>query len=132
MDNVALLEAVHSIQEDDPKIDDVSMAGLGSWRRRIDAIDRAVLLLLNERSRCANRIGHIKKQMGLPVYVPSREEEVIRLTLESNPGPLPNRAVRRIYERIIDETRSLERQKYQDESDGDATNDTGQAGTHDD
>jgi len=116
MDNDALLEAVHSIQEDDPDVDDASTDGLGSWRRRIDAIDRAVLLLLNERSRCANRIGHIKKQMGLPVYVPSREEEVIRLTLESNPGPLPDRAVRRIFERIIDETRSLERQKYQDET----------------
>lgn len=118
MDDDALMQAVRAIREDAPHADTTSEEGLTAWRRRIDAIDRAVLLLLNERSRCANRIGHIKKGMGLPVYVPAREEEVIRLTLESNPGPLPNRAVRRIYERIIDETRSLERQKYQDDDDG--------------
>lgn len=117
MDDDALLGAVRAIREHDPHADAVSEQGLGVWRRRIDAIDRAVLQLLNERSHCANRIGHIKKQMGLPVYVPSREEEVIRLTLENNAGPLPDTAVRRIFERIIDETRSLERQRYQDEED---------------
>lgn len=120
MDDDALLQTVRSLREDAPRTESISDEGLQSWRRRIDAIDRAVLLLLNERSMCANRIGHIKKQMGLPVYVPAREEEVIRLTLESNPGPLPDRAVRRIFERIIDETRSLERQRYQDEPDEDS------------
>ena len=115
MDDDALLEAVRTIAENDPQTEAISDEGLRTWRQRIDAIDRAVVMLLNERSHCANRIGHIKKQMGLPVYVPSREEEVIRLAFENNAGPLPDRAVRRIFERIIDETRSLERQKYQDE-----------------
>lgn len=84
-------------------------------RERIDEIDRAVLQLLNERSRCANVIGHIKKQLDLPVYVPRREEEVIRNVMDNNQGPLPDEAVRRLFERVIDETRSLERQRYQDE-----------------
>lgn len=90
---------------------------LRPWRNRIDQIDRVILQLMNERSRCANAIGHIKKQLGLPVYVPRREEEVINNVISSNEGPLPHEAVRRIFERVIDETRSLERHKYQDEPD---------------
>lgn len=95
---------------DEPSVDD-----LEPWRARIDALDRAIVRLLNERSRCANAIGHIKKQLGLPVYVPSRETEVLLNVASSSEGPLPDVAVRRIFERIIDETRSLERHKYQDE-----------------
>lgn len=84
------------------------------WRDRIDAMDRAIITLLNERAVCALQIGHIKKQLGIPVYVPSREEEVLQNVMESNPGPLADQAVRRLYERIIDETRSLERGRYQE------------------
>ncbi|MGA7304450.1 MAG: chorismate mutase [Rhodothermales bacterium] len=85
------------------------------WRDRIDAIDRLVILLLNERATCATEIGTIKKHLGLPVYTPTREDEVLRNVMSTNPGPLTNQAVRRLYERIIDETRSLERHLYSDE-----------------
>lgn len=83
------------------------------WRQRIDEIDRTVLRLLNERAQCANVIGSIKKKLGMPVYVPSREEDVLRNVCESNEGPLTEEAVRRLFERVIDETRSLERRMYQ-------------------
>lgn len=83
------------------------------WRDRIDALDRAILQMLNERAVCANVIGRIKKQLMLPVYVPAREEEVLRNVTESNAGPLSEAAVRRLFERIIDETRSLERQMHE-------------------
>ncbi len=83
-------------------------------RARIDAIDRKVLLLLSERAKCANVIGLIKKQLGMPVYLPMREQEVIHNVTNANSGPLDNSAVRRLFERIIDETRALERKKYQD------------------
>ncbi len=83
-------------------------------RARIDEIDRKLLLLLNERSQCANTIGHIKKQLELPVYVPNREQDVLNNVTSANEGPLDSSAVRRVFERIIDETRALERQKYQD------------------
>lgn len=94
---------------------DTSSDDLRPWRDRIDAIDRAIVHLLNERSRSANIIGHIKKQLDMSVYVPSREKEVIANATNVNGGPLPDSAVRRIFERMIDETRALERQKYQDE-----------------
>ena len=86
-----------------------------AWRERIDLVDRLILVLLNDRAVSANEIGRIKKSAGLPVYVPSREQEVIDNVLESNRGPLPDRAVQHLFERIIDEIRSLERRYYQDE-----------------
>ena len=109
-DVLALYEAEAPAPAAEPSVED-----LRPWRDRIDALDRAILQMLNERSTCANAIGHLKKQMGLPIYVPEREQEVIRNVKAANQGPLPDAAVQHIFERIIDETRSLERHKYQDE-----------------
>lgn len=90
-------------------------ADLGPWRERIDAIDEAVIHLLNERAAYAARIGQIKRSLGLPVYVPTREEDVLRNVTDVSQGPLPATSVRRLYERIIDETRSLERRLHDDQ-----------------
>lgn len=79
------------------------------WRRRIDEIDRRLVELLNERSRCAIEIGHMKRSLGLPVYQPDREQEILANVERLNPGPLADTAVRRLFERVIDEARSLER-----------------------
>ncbi len=104
--------------EKEPKIsDEPTVEDIRKLRARIDEIDGALLELLNERSRSANIIGHVKKQLGLRIYVPKREEQVVDQARELTDGPLPDASVRRLFERIIDETRSLERQKYQDESD---------------
>jgi len=92
-------------------------ATLEDWRRRIDGLDQVILALLNERSEAANHIGSIKKASGLPIYVPRREEQVLKQVMEGNTGPLPDTAVRRLFERIIDETRSLERHNYQQDDD---------------
>lgn len=94
--------------------DNPSPEDMVPWRDRIDALDRAIICLLNERAICANAIGHIKKKIGLPVYVPSREQEVLQNAMISNKGPLPDEAVKRLFERVIDETRSLERHMYQE------------------
>lgn len=110
-DLIALYESEVPGVPESPSADD-----LAPWRDRIDALDRAILQMLNERSICANAIGHIKKKLGMPVYVPSREQDVLRNVQDANGGPLPDAAVKRIFERIIDETRSLERHMYQDDS----------------
>lgn len=86
---------------------------LAPWRDRIDALDRAILEMLNRRAICANAIGHLKRKLGLPVYVPRREEEVLENVTQANEGPLSNEAVKRLFERVIDETRSLERALYE-------------------
>jgi chorismate mutase len=66
--------------------------------------------LLNKRAISATKIGHIKREYDVPVYVPSREEDVISHVQEVNQGPLGNNAIRRLFERIIDESRRLERE----------------------
>jgi chorismate mutase len=78
-------------------------------RQRIDAIDRKMVGLLNERAAHAIALGRIKKERGLPIYQPAREEEVLRNVQENNDGPLEDGALRRLFERIIDESRHIER-----------------------
>jgi chorismate mutase len=85
------------------------MNDLEGWRRRIDEIDQQILKLLNERSRCAVEIGHIKKALKQPAWHPEREMQILRNVVKANAGPLDDGAIRRLFERIIDEARSLER-----------------------
>lgn len=84
-------------------------AEIESWRRRIDAIDSQLVRLLNSRSACAVEIGRVKRALGLPVYSPEREAQILERVGRDNPGPLDTLAVRRVFERIIDEGRRLER-----------------------
>ncbi len=87
-------------------------ADLRPWRDRIDSLDREILRLMNERLQCAHEIGRIKRLIGMPVYVPAREEEVLANVCAANAGPLTDASVRRLFERLIDETRSSERHLY--------------------
>lgn len=82
---------------------------LSDWRRQIDDIDRKLVELLNQRSRCALEIGKIKQAENLPLYQPEREKEVLQNAERANPGPLSDAAIRRLFERIIDEARAAER-----------------------
>lgn len=79
------------------------------WRKEIDSIDDELIRLLNERSKCAIELGRIKRELGLPIYSPDRESEVIAHVESINTGPLDSPAVRRLFERIIDESRRIER-----------------------
>ena len=85
------------------------MNGLDGWRKRIDEIDQELVKLLNERSQCAVEIGHLKQKLSLPAWQPQREAEILRNVVKSNHGPLDDSAMRRLFERIIDEARALER-----------------------
>ena len=85
------------------------MSDLDGWRKRIDEIDQRIMKLLNERARCAVEIGHLKKMMNDPAWAPQREAEILRNVVKANRGPLDDAAIRRLFERIIDEARSLER-----------------------
>jgi chorismate mutase len=82
---------------------------LADWRHRIDEIDRRLVELLNERSKCALEIGKLKQRENLPLYQPDREKEVLENAEQNNNGPLTHAAIRRLFERIIDEARSAER-----------------------
>ncbi len=85
------------------------MNELERCRKEIDAIDEQLLKLLNERAGWAVRAGQWKKTNHQPVWQPQREAQILQHVEQSNPGPLDNAAIRRLFERIIDEARSLER-----------------------
>jgi chorismate mutase len=86
---------------------------LAECRRNIDRIDSQVLALLNERARVVEIIGAVKREHAMPVYEPKREDDVYRNVLDHNHGPLPAEAVRRIFERVIDEMRTLQKTRMQ-------------------
>jgi chorismate mutase len=82
---------------------------LAPLRQRIDALDEQIVRLLNERASCALEIGRVKEALGLALYQPERERDVLEHVTGINTGPLDEGAVRRLFERIIDEARRLER-----------------------
>ena len=92
---------------------------ISDWRRRMDEIDKKLVELLNERCKCALEIGHLKQQQKIPLYQPAREKEVLANAENNNEGPLSHAAIRRLFERIIDEARSAERVAMYGELSGD-------------
>ena len=94
-------------------------ADLDDLRKRIDLLDESLVRLLNARAACALEIGRVKRAMGVPVYQPQREAEVLRNVEQLNTGPLDAHAIKRLFERIIDEARHLERIADEVQSDKD-------------
>ena len=88
---------------------------IADWRKKIDDLDRELVRLLNDRARCVAEIGKIKRQNGLPIQEPNREQEVLQHALEANQGPLDNDAMRRLFERIVEEGKSLQRRLFESE-----------------
>ena len=84
-------------------------ATIDTYRQEIDRLDSLLLQIFNQRAELALRIGEIKKQKGLAVYDPSREKSIFRRMQADNPGPLDDQAIIRLFERVIDESRRLER-----------------------
>lgn len=78
-------------------------------RKEIDQLDGELLRIFNRRAELALKIGEIKKGLGLPVYDPAREKKIFHRMREENPGPLDDQAIVRLFERVIDESRRLER-----------------------
>jgi chorismate mutase-like protein len=95
-----------------------SKEDLDECRVRIDAIDIRLMELLNERTKIVERIGAIKRSLTLPIYEPKREDQVLMNVLAHNAGPLPADAVRRVFERIMDEMRNLQKTKMVEATDG--------------
>ena len=94
----------------------VNLMTLDDLRQDIDRVDEVLVRLLNERARCVCEIGRLKKELGIEVYQPTREKEVItHVRAIAAEGPLGPDAIARLFERIIDEARRLERRVVHDE-----------------
>jgi len=86
------------------------VATLDDLRNDIDRVDEVLVRLLNERARVACEIGKLKKAQGLELYQPEREKQVLdHVRNVATEGPLGPEAIARLFERIIDEARTLER-----------------------
>jgi chorismate mutase-like protein len=81
------------------------------WRQKIDELDRELVQLISERARAAVEIGKLKRNTSMPIYEPDRERVVFQNVQEANPGPLPGRDLVRIYERIIDVMRNIQKEE---------------------
>lgn len=82
---------------------------LADCRDRIDDLDLRLLQLLNERTRIVQEIGRVKHCLDLPIYEPKREDQVFENVTGHNTGPLTSEGVKRVFERIIDEMRNVQR-----------------------
>ena len=92
------------------------MSTLDQLRTDIDRIDEVLVRLLNERARVACEVGRLKKAQGIDVYQPEREQQVLaHVRNVAVEGPLGPEAIGRLFERIIDEARRLERRVVHDE-----------------
>jgi chorismate mutase-like protein len=93
---------------------------LDELRRDIDRVDEVLVRLLNERARRVCEIGRLKKELGIEIYQPDREKDVLRHVQDvACEGPLGPEAIGRLFERIIDEARRLERRVVHDGAEGD-------------
>jgi chorismate mutase-like protein len=88
----------------------IDLMDIADWRKKIDELDRRLVELLSERARAAVEIGRLKRNTSLPIYEPERERIVFENVQEMNRGPLPGKDLVRIYERIMDVMRNVQKE----------------------
>jgi len=101
-----------------PMTSEAAREKLEEYRVLVDEVDRRIVDLLNERTRVVEDIGRVKREARLPIYEPKREDQVFANVAGANAGPLTPEAVRRIFERIIDEMRTIQRLRMQAQQPG--------------
>jgi chorismate mutase-like protein len=89
---------------------------ISDWRKKIDELDRKLVELLSQRAQAAHEIGKLKLTAGMPIYEPDRERTVFGNVKSVNPGPLPDRDLLRIFERIMDIMRGIQQQEIAPQS----------------
>jgi len=94
------------------------------WRNKIDELDRQLVELLSQRAQAAHEIGKQKRDSALPIYEPERERLVFENVRKANRGPLPERDLLRIYERILDIMRQIQREEISPQAVSDGSGDT--------
>lgn len=90
---------------------------IADWRKKIDELDRKLVELISERAQCAHEIGKLKRNSSMPIYEPDREKIIFENIVRQNPGPLSERQLRQIYERLIDVMRQIQKDEMAPEED---------------
>ncbi len=84
---------------------------IADWRKQIDELDRKLVELLNQRAHAAHEIGKLKRKSAMPIYEPDREQRVFQNARSVNKGPLSDRDLQRIYERLMDIMRQIQQEE---------------------
>lgn len=84
---------------------------IADWRKQIDEIDRKLVELINQRAKAAHEIGKLKSKAAMPIYEPDRERLVFSNVCELNHGPLADADLLRVYERLIDVMRQIQKEE---------------------
>jgi chorismate mutase len=85
---------------------------IADWRNKIDELDLKLVEMLNQRARCAQEIGRLKRGTNQPVYEPDREKIIFENIHRANSGPLADRDLNMIYERLIDVMRKIQKDEF--------------------
>ena len=109
---------IRKTRETEPAVlEAVAQKELERLRGAIDRLDEVLVRLLNQRALYAVEIGQWKKILAIPVYSPEREKDVLARVERCGEGPLHALTIRRLFERIIDESRRVEREVAGSEDD---------------
>ena len=84
---------------------------LKKLRDEIDSIDKQIVPLLSKRTLMSVLVGRVKRSMNLPTYSPEREKEISKKISQNAKEPLRPESLLRIYERILDESRAIQREE---------------------
>jgi len=94
-----------------PREDNLSaQLSLEEIRKKIDEIDTELIRLLNDRADLVHEVGLIKKEAGLSIYAPEREEALLQRLVQKSKGRLPETAIRAIYREIMSASVALEKE----------------------
>ena len=77
-------------------------------RDQLDEVDRDMVRALNERARLVQELAILKREVGVPLFDPKREEEILQRIAEENPGPIYDSTMREIFETIMHRIRDIE------------------------
>ncbi len=83
-------------------------AELEALRAAIDDVDHRLLELIRQRIALVLQVGDYKRARGLAVYDPARERALLTAIGAAAEAPLTAVAARRVFERVVDESRHLE------------------------
>ncbi|MBO1012307.1 chorismate mutase [Achromobacter sp. SD115] len=96
---------------------DTSKAELASLRAEVDEIDQQIMLLLGVRFRCTDMIGELKRDLGMDLVDPQREEQQVerirRLAQEAGvPPALAETILREVIDTVVDHHTRLRERPY--------------------
>jgi chorismate mutase len=84
---------------------------LNEMRKQVDEIDKQLVELLIRRTSFSLLIGRIKRSLSLPTYSPERERDINKKITTYLKKPLNKISLARIYERILDQSRAIQREE---------------------